>query len=67
MADELDLASEREQLAREAALTQRLPTGPAATGACLNPTCEDNVPPGVRWCCAGCRDEWQRRRKIVTH
>ncbi len=60
MADELDLAAEREEIARNAALLARKPEGPAATGECLE--CEEPVGTGVRWCCAACRDEWQRRQ-----
>jgi hypothetical protein len=61
MADELDLASEREEIARAAAISLRRPEGPAATGECLE--CEEPVGAGVRWCCAGCRDDWQRLQR----
>ena len=29
-----------------------------ATGECL--FCEAHLPPGVRWCGAECRDDWQK-------
>lgn len=36
----------------------RKPEGPSATGRCLN--CEEKLPPGVRWCDADCRTDWER-------
>lgn len=55
MSDNLDIASEREELARSVALTARKPEGPAATGRCLY--CGQGLV-ALRWCDAECRDEW---------
>ncbi|MBS0474748.1 MAG: DUF2116 family Zn-ribbon domain-containing protein [Proteobacteria bacterium] len=52
-----DKATEREEQDRDIALHQRKPEGPAATGQCLY--CEDPLPPGKRWCCTACRDDWE--------
>ena len=62
MTDIADLASEREELIRAAALAERKPEGPKATGHCL----ECGHPfavhkDGRRWCNAECRDDWERR------
>ena len=57
MADDLDLAAEREEIARTAALSQRRPAGPPATGFCL--WCEEAVAPLVRFCCPDCRDSFE--------
>lgn len=58
MSDELDLAAEREEIARRSALvTSKKPEGPAATGACLY--CGERLPRPMRWCDADCRNEWQ--------
>ncbi len=58
--DELDLASDREQLARDKAVAeiQSKPLAALATGECLE--CGEPVGEGVRWCCKECRDDWQR-------
>lgn len=64
MSDNLDVASEREELERTLAQTVRKPEGPAPTGKCLS--CGHvflNVK--LRWCNADCRDAWEfdnRRR-----
>ena len=58
MADDVDTANERAELARAAAATLRKPAGPVATGRCLN--CNALLPPGMRWCDALCRDEEQK-------
>lgn len=60
MADELDLASDREQLARDKAVAniQAKPPVAVATGVCLE--CGEPVAQGVRWCCPECRDDWAR-------
>jgi hypothetical protein len=56
--DEQDLASEREDIARQSAmLTSRRAEGPVATGQCLY--CLERIPQPMRWCCAECRNEWQ--------
>lgn len=58
MSDNLDIATEREELARAAAMTQRKPEGPrTSSGKCLYCSCV--VLPGFRWCDASCRDDWQ--------
>lgn len=62
MADELDLAADREQKAREAALTLRKPPGPVACGACH--FCGEPVGPGQRFCGAECRDDWQEEQRL---
>lgn len=61
MADDADVAGEREEIFREAALAIRKPTGPRATGACLY--CGDPVDEGRRWCGVDCRDRWQAMRR----
>ena len=60
MADEFDLASDREQLAREAAIANLQAKTPAAvaTGFCLE--CGLPLPHSHRWCDNFCRDDWQR-------
>jgi hypothetical protein len=57
MADPTDIATEREELARNAALTQRKPEGPQATGRCLY--CDEPLTHG-RWCNAQHRDLWEK-------
>lgn len=62
MSDNLDIASEREELARQSALvTSRKPGGPAHTGHCLY--CSTKVPAPMRWCDAECRDCWQESQR----
>lgn len=57
MADEQDLASEREEIARQSAqVTGRRPSGPEPTGYCHY--CGDRLPKPMRWCDADCRNEW---------
>lgn len=60
MTDEFDMASDREQMARDKAIAeiQSKPLAAAAKGICLE--CEKPVAEGVRWCCKECRDDWQR-------
>ena len=60
MPDEIDLSSERAELAREAAATLRRPTGPQPNGLCH--WCDEIVPDAARWCDADCRDEWEAYR-----
>lgn len=61
MPDFADKSSSVEQFLRKNALAQRKPTGPSATGHCLN--CgleqEDKL---RRWCDATCRDIWEAKR-----
>jgi len=60
--DEADRAERQEQMARDAALKVRRPVPSVeANGECHH--CGDIVPDGVRWCDAGCRDGWERRKK----
>lgn len=60
MADEFDIASENEQIAREVAIAdiQNKPPAAIAIGECLE--CQAPVAEGMRWCCPECRDDWQR-------
>jgi len=60
MSDNLDIASEREELERSLAQTIRKPTGPIATGRCLY--CDEITADEVRWCDAECRDKWELTR-----
>ena len=59
--DEMDLATDREEIARSAAQAARKPEGPAYTGFCHH--CTHPVPDPARWCCPGCRDDWERNEK----
>lgn len=64
MADDIDRAQEREQLDRAAAIAaassaSSLPLLPAC-GECYN--CESSVPPGLRFCDADCRKDWELRK-----
>lgn len=61
MADEMDRAQAQEERMREAALMQRRPAAPAATGACLH--CDEPLAAGRRWCDVQCRDDWQRDQR----
>lgn len=58
IADLSDLATQQEQIFREAALTTRKPHGPQPCGYCLN--CEAPLGPGKRWCDTDCRTDWER-------
>lgn len=57
MDDNLDIAAEREELARQAAIAARRPAAPAPIGACLY--CGERLPAPMRWCNADHRNEWQ--------
>jgi hypothetical protein len=59
-ADPADRATEYEELLRKEALARRAPSGPVATGECLDPHCAEPLPEGRRWCDADCRDAWER-------
>jgi hypothetical protein len=59
VSDNLDVASEREELERTLAQTIRKPEGPIATGRCLY--CDD-ITGEARWCGAECRDDWVQER-----
>ena len=60
MPDEIDLSSERAELAREAAATLRRPTGPQPNGMCH--WCSEDVPDALRFCGPECRDLWDKYR-----
>ena len=51
-----DDASMREEQFLKAALTNRKPDGPAATGHCLY--CNAELPFGHRWCNSDCREDY---------
>lgn len=64
MADESDLATEREEIARNAALyavRERAASKPALIhiGACHN--CDAVVDEPLLFCDVDCRDDWQKR------
>lgn len=60
IADEAQLHDEAvaHEIARTRARAQQMEV--LATGFCLN--CETPVRPGVRWCDAECREDWEMRR-----
>ena len=58
MADDADIASAREELARQEALSVKKATGPVATGRCLQ--CDEILDDYKRWCDATCRNDWER-------
>lgn len=60
MSDNLDIASDREELERSIAVQHKRPVGPAPTGRCLY--CEEIVNDTQRWCDAECRDQWEAHR-----
>jgi hypothetical protein len=55
-ADRAQIEIEHALLGRVAAARARTLVAPV--GACLN--CGEELPEGVRWCDAGCRDDWAR-------
>jgi hypothetical protein len=59
--DLIDQANETAELFNRAALSQRAPEGPAATGACHN--CEATLAVGLRWCDQHCREDWSKRQR----
>ena len=62
MSDIVDIAQEKIEILHSAALAQRKPAGPVATGQCLY--CGASLPPEMRWCNRECRDEWQFERDM---
>lgn len=59
MADEADLAQAVIDLLLDASMQGvKKPGWPMPTGVCLN--CGEPLKPGLRWCDADCRDDWQR-------
>lgn len=63
MTDELDLASDREQMARDAAIknASAYTSNLKPCGKCLN--CGDEVASELRFCNAYCRDDFQDRHE----
>lgn len=61
--DEIERAQEREQADRAAAIAAALARAPAlpACGECYN--CQSAVPPGLRFCDADCRSDWDERKR----
>ena len=62
--DIIDQGNEAAALFTRAALSQRKPEGPEATGYCLN--CEARLRQGLRWCDVGCRDDWQKTQRAAA-
>lgn len=64
--DLIDQANEAAELFRTAALSQRKPEGPQATGYCYN--CEAHLKPRQRWCDTQCRADWEKteRAKLMA-
>ena len=60
MADDVDIASDLEQLRRDAAIAAVVNKKPAAIANGLCQECGEQVATGVRWCDNFCRDDWQR-------
>jgi hypothetical protein len=60
-ADLIDQANEAAELFTRAALSQRAPEGPAATGHCFN--CDALLAAGLRWCDQHCREDWSKRQR----
>lgn len=76
LSDPLDIAAQQSERLLQAQLEYRRPSGPAATGFCLDPLCGEQlvsdevlaaieagapVPPGTpRWCGTCCRDGYER-------
>ena len=56
--DEADAANEHIERERNALLAHRKPSGPVATGRCLN--CGAVLARGLRWCDSACRDDWEK-------
>lgn len=62
MMDIIDRANEIAAIAVDAkiSLSHSAPDEVEPVGVCLN--CAAQVPDGLRWCDADCRDDWQARR-----
>jgi hypothetical protein len=58
MADDIDLTAERLEHEMRRLLALRRQAGPKPTGECL--WCGEPIAPGLRWCDAECRDDWER-------
>lgn len=66
MADEIDIAQEREEELRAEALKKRKPVVRMPGGECLY--CADKLPVTRRWCNSDCRDAWEleQRREFLA-
>lgn len=69
-ADQLDQASELEQLNIQVALAGRQPTQPPSL-VCLNGDCGEPSVPGTNFCCKECREdneriEWSLKNRRVS-
>lgn len=63
--DPLDAAADRAEQMLEEARAYRAPEGPAATGRCLDPYCDEEIAePGRRFCDADCRDAYEKWRRL---
>jgi hypothetical protein len=62
--DLIDQANEAAEIFRRAALSQRAPEGPVATGHCHN--CSAALAAGLRWCGAACRDDWEKLQRAAA-
>lgn len=58
--DNLDVAAEREEIARQDAIRRRKPEGPQPNGRCHY--CDEIVGDEQRWCSAEHRDLWEREQ-----
>lgn len=63
MTDEIDIASDREQMARDAAIknASTFNSGLKACGKCLN--CGEEIASELRWCDAECRTDFEYRNE----
>lgn len=61
MSDNLDIASDREELERTMAIAAKRPEGPAPTGRCLY--CDELLDDQRRWCDAEHREQWQKEAR----
>jgi len=60
--DDADLSDlkQEELLRRQIAYTMTKKPELPATGECYN--CEEELPPGARFCDSDCRDDWEKRQ-----
>ena len=65
MADDVDLAQERDAKMLESLIAARKPEGPQANGKCF--TCSSPLPLTHRWCDAACRDNYERSFRFLHH
>jgi hypothetical protein len=61
--DIIDQGNATAELFNRAAISQRKPEGPQATGFCFN--CDAHVAPKQRWCDVGCRDDWEKQQRAT--